>query len=87
GNQPNTRAVGAIIRVRTGNLTQTREITLGSNFTSNNPTVQVFGLGDAAVIDELQIEWPSINGLPAQVDIYTNLAPGSIRCVVGDCNF
>jgi hypothetical protein len=35
-----------------------REIVIGSNYTSQNPTVQVFGLGHASVVDRLVVEWP-----------------------------
>ncbi|MCY4057909.1 MAG: ASPIC/UnbV domain-containing protein, partial [Gammaproteobacteria bacterium] len=35
-----------------------REIIIGSNYTSQNPAVQVFGLGDASSVDSLVVEWP-----------------------------
>ena len=35
-----------------------REITVASNFVSQNPTVQTFGLGSAAQVDELRVQWP-----------------------------
>jgi hypothetical protein len=34
---------------------------IGSNYTSQNPTVQVFGLGANTVVDELLVEWPAQN--------------------------
>lgn len=37
---------------------QLREIHIGSNFTSQNPTVQLFGLDDATEVDTLEVEWP-----------------------------
>ena len=46
GSPPNTEAVGARIRVTVGGTTQMREIAIGNNFTSQNPTAQIFGLGD-----------------------------------------
>ena len=58
GLPPNTEAAGARIRVTTGERTQLREIMIGSNFTSQNPTVQVFGLDDAAEVEVLEVEWP-----------------------------
>jgi hypothetical protein len=39
-----------------------REIVIGSNYTSQNPTVQIFGLGNAAAVDQLLVEWPPIDG-------------------------
>jgi hypothetical protein len=60
GLPPNTEAAGARIMVRTGNTQQMREIMIGSNFTSQNPSVQVFGLGSAASVDGILVEWPPI---------------------------
>ncbi len=58
GQPPNTEASGARIMVTIGSETQMREIMLGNNFQSQNPTVQVFGLGAASQVDELAVEWP-----------------------------
>ena len=58
GLPPNTQAAGARIRARIGETTQMREIILGSNFISQNPADQVFGLGQAPQVDSLVIEWP-----------------------------
>jgi hypothetical protein len=58
GRAPNTQASGARIHATVGNRTRMREIVLGNNFVSQNPVVQVFGLGTAAQVDALRIEWP-----------------------------
>jgi enediyne biosynthesis protein E4 len=58
GLPPNTEAAGARIYATIGAQTQMREIMIGSNYTSQNPTVQLFGLGPAAMVDELVVEWP-----------------------------
>jgi len=58
GEAPNTEAAGARIFVTIGTVTQMREITIGNNFVSQNPTIQVFGLGSATQVDELRVEWP-----------------------------
>jgi enediyne biosynthesis protein E4 len=58
GNGDNTQAVGARIYATVGSVTQTREITIGSNFTSQNPTTQIFGLGSAEQVDTVRIVWP-----------------------------
>lgn len=55
---PNGHAIGARIYVTTGSMTQMREIKVGSNFTSHNPTRQIIGLGSASTIDEIIIVWP-----------------------------
>ena len=58
GLAPNTEAAGARIRVTTDERTQLREIMIGSNFTSQNPAVQMFGLDDATEVDVVEVEWP-----------------------------
>ena len=62
GAAPNTEAVGARITIDYGGATQMREISIASNFVSQNPTVQIFGLGIAAQVDELTIQWPDGRG-------------------------
>jgi hypothetical protein len=49
-----------------------REITIGNNYTSQNPTVQVFGLGSSASVDELTIEWPDGATTPALMNQAAN---------------
>ena len=57
GLPPNTEAAGARIAVTIGTATQLREIMVGNNFLSQNPTVQIFGLGTSTAAD-IDIEWP-----------------------------
>lgn len=58
GLPPNTAATGARIKVTVGTSTQMREVSLNSNFISQNPTDQIFGLGTAGQADSVTIEWP-----------------------------
>lgn len=58
GRPPNTEAAGARIRATVAGTQQLREIHIGSNFTSQNPAVQIFGLGEATRVDTLEVEWP-----------------------------
>lgn len=58
GLAPNTQAAGARIFVRMQNAEQMREIQIGSNFISQNPVQQVFGLGQTDVVSEVLIKWP-----------------------------
>ena len=58
GLSPNTQAAGARVRVEIDGVTQMREITIGSNFTSQDPTVQIFGLGSASEVDAVEVDWP-----------------------------
>lgn len=71
GSPPNTAAANARIRVTVGGVTQLREVIIGNNFTSQNPTDQIFGLGSATVAEVLVIEWPS--GLS---ETFRNVASG-----------
>lgn len=61
GLPPNTQAAGARIFARVGDTEQMREVMIGSNYTSQNPRVQVFGLDSSTIIDELRVEWPAID--------------------------
>ena len=57
GRPPNTEASGARISLTSENTSQIREISIGSNFLSKNPTVQLFGLGSDTNAD-LTVSWP-----------------------------
>jgi hypothetical protein len=61
GLPPNTEAAGARIFARIDGTVQMREVMIGSNYTSQNPTVQIFGLDSSTVVDELLVEWPAID--------------------------
>jgi len=58
GESNNPSAVGARIQITSGEIQQVREITVGSNYQSQNPLVQHFGVGGAELIDEVQVHWP-----------------------------
>jgi len=73
GRAPNTEASGARIYASIGATTQMREIVIGSNFTSQNPTSQIIGLGDATSVDTLKIEWPD-----GTEQTFTDVAAGSV---------
>ena len=72
GAAPNSEAVGARVRVTVDDAVQMREVSVNNNFTSQNPTEQVVGLGAAAAADTVEIEWPD-----GSVDTYTDVAAGS----------
>jgi len=70
GTASNRDAVGARLRVRSGDHWQSRVVTIGSGYLSGSSLRQHFGLGDASRVDELIIDWPSgertvIQGLEA----------------------
>ena len=59
GEPPNTEAAGARIRATVGDKLLLREVMIGNNYTSQNPTMQLFGLGNATQVDTLEVEWPN----------------------------
>ena len=73
GLPPNTEAAGARINVVTGDTVQMREVMIGSNYTSQNPTVQIFGLDSATIVDEILVEWPAIDSGEGPVQFGTRL--------------
>ena len=67
----NRMAVGARVRVKTGDLVQTREITAGRGHVGHqDDTRLVIGLGKATTIDELEIRW---NGKGGRIDVFQDL--------------
>ena len=58
GEAPNTQAIGARIVANIAGEDHLREVTLGSNFASHNPTDQLFGLGAMTQVETLTVEWP-----------------------------
>ena len=65
GTRSNRDAVGARIRIRSGDRWQTRVVTAGSGYLSGSSLRQHFGLGGADSVDEVEISWPS--GLRSQL--------------------
>jgi hypothetical protein len=59
GTRSNRDAVGARVRLRTGDQWQTRFVSAGSGYLSGSSRRQHFGLGTATRIDEVRIDWPS----------------------------
>jgi len=76
GLPPNTEASGARIRAVVGDVEQLREVSIGSNFISQNPTEQYIGIGIAAQVDSLIVEWS--DGLVSDLSI----VPANQRIVV-----
>jgi len=59
GTRSNRDAVGARIRLRTGDRWQTRVVSVGSGYLSGSSQRPHFGLGSATRVDEVVIYWPS----------------------------
>ena len=58
GCDVNRNAVGARVHATVGDTTYTHEVIAGGSYLSGRPHEQHFGLGDAAVVDELRVAWP-----------------------------
>jgi hypothetical protein len=59
GTKSNRDALGAKIKLRAGGLEQVQEVHQSGGFLSSNDPRARFGLGGSAVVDELEIDWPS----------------------------
>jgi hypothetical protein len=55
---PNHWAIGAVVRVEVGALSMARVITAGTSFFGQEPAEAHFGLGAAAAVDRVVVEWP-----------------------------
>lgn len=84
----NSHAVGAVIRASSSGLTQSRVITAGTSFLSQEPAEAFFGLATASEVEAVQIAWP--DGLTTEVlQVPTDQFLTVIReesFVRGDCN-
>jgi hypothetical protein len=70
GTKSNRNAIGARVRVAAGKSTQAGEVRSGGSFYSQSDLRLHFGVGDAARVDRVEIEWPSglkeaVEDLPA----------------------
>jgi hypothetical protein len=54
----NTRALGALVSVRSGELVQTAQVGVGGSYLSQNHGDLHFGLASSERIDQLTIRWP-----------------------------
>ena len=72
GTTANRQGIGARVTVTAGCLTQTREISGGKGtFGAADPAYAHFGLGDATVIERIEVRWPAPDH---PVDIFENVA-------------
>lgn len=55
----NASGIGAQVRIYAGGSWQMREVSGGSGYLSQNSLVAEFGLGNVAVVDTLEVRWPS----------------------------
>jgi hypothetical protein len=66
----NSDAVGAVIRVTADGVSQVRPVLSGSSTTASEDLRQHFGLGDAAIVDEIEVVWPRVGDLENRTETY-----------------
>ena len=54
-----TDAIGARVKITTGNLTQTREVRSGDGYLSQQDFTLHFGIGDYEQVDSIEVRWQS----------------------------
>ena len=59
GVESNRDAVGAVVRMRTGEKRQMRVVSAGDGYASQFSKTLHFGLGALSTADELEVTWPS----------------------------
>jgi hypothetical protein len=79
GTVSNPEAIGARIRVTTGQVSRYRTIAGGTGFGSMNEPVLTVGLGTAAHVDEVFVRWPS-----GRRQVLTDLDPNQTVVVSED---
>jgi hypothetical protein len=59
GTKSNRDAIGAIVRIFYGGVSQSRMVKSGSSYLSQSELPLTFGLGKTDTIDRMTVEWPS----------------------------
>ena len=59
GTKSNRDAIGAVVKVAAGSVTQSRMVKTGSSYLSQSELPLIFGLSQNSAADELEIRWPS----------------------------
>ena len=73
GTKSNAMAIGTRVRVTTPKMSQIDEVHGGGSYNSSDDTRLHFGLGSDAVMDKVEVSWPS--GLKQE---FTNVAADAI---------
>jgi hypothetical protein len=76
GKTSNRDAIGARLRLTAGGRTQVREVHSGSSYLSQSDLRAHFGLGDAEVVDRLEVRWPA-----GGVDLLEKVRAGQLLTV------
>ena len=77
GTVSNRDGIGARITLEANGRTQIREVTAGASNSSQNMLPAHFGLGNADVVDEIRVQWPS-----GKVQTLHDISPNQVLTVV-----
>jgi hypothetical protein len=61
GKQSNRSAIGASVRLKSGDLVQMRMVRSGSSYLSQSSLDLTFGLGARSAVEEIEVRWPNGN--------------------------
>ena len=59
GEGTNTYAVGSLVEIVIGGVSQIREVRAGENYKSQNEHIVHFGLAAATIVDQIIVRWPN----------------------------
>jgi len=59
GTKSNRDAIGAVVRIFHGGISQMRVVRSGSSYLSQSERALTFGVGKADQVDRITVEWPS----------------------------
>ncbi len=79
GVKSNRDAIGAVVRLTTGEGTQSRMVRTGSSYLSQSELALTFGIGKQDRASRVVIEWPS--GAKQE---FKDVRPGGYRCTEGE---
>lgn len=71
GVTTNRSAIGAVVRVTAGGVTQVRQLISGSSTSSTEDLRVHFGLGAATSVDSIQVLWPRQGTLASRTEVFT----------------
>ena len=78
GTKSNRDGIGAVVRLFTGGVAQSRMVKTGSSYLSQPELPVTFGIGKRDGAERLVVEWPS-----GRVEEHKKLRPGAYDCVEG----
>lgn len=73
----NADAVGALVRLSAGGVTQTREVAIGTSFNSAEDPRPHFGLGEITTIDRIEVRWPRQGTLSSRTQTFHGPFPAN----------